>query len=598
MLGKSVWLALCAVWLGAAATARADAGRRSAFIDGGVRWIGTSSTTPCHAQSPWLARPLFRTLQLPLNLNRICLYTWASAGSAPTQGDVAVLFGSSDAPDLTEDVAAVLESAVFSPEEVALLGGLRNALRAQVGDAGLLPPIAKQPPAARIAVIDSAPDASHGHVVPGASRHGDTLAHLIEDLVCLPGKTKCAAEVTTALAIPGGAGTLSDLAGAIERVVAAWLTGRASAPALTPPQLILNLSVGWEHQPGIADCTASPEGIGPAAHAVVGILQYAAMHGALIIAAAGNDSGGPMPRTGLVCPARFQAMPRLADVKQSLVVAVSGVDYHDRPLTSARPLGIAALAGLGLGGVAWRAIDPVPPPLTGSSVSTAVVSAVSALVWQRQPAWTSAQIAKAVYAGGVDVGPADACPLGLAGCRSHRASVCGALNAAGAAIACAPPPAKPGSSPALPAEISALTAAFATLPATPGVATVTAAPLPHDTVPTLQIQPWLYPMPIAETCPVCCVAAAQLVMQAHDQDLEDPVLVVEYTDGSAQSVALAPPAAPFGPAVLDGGTPYSFALPPPPSATSGPAVAAYLTAVVAPVGAPPYSILEQIYVQP
>lgn len=85
-----------------------------------------------------------------------------------------------------------------------LLTGLRTTLRAQVGDASLLPSMPARP-GVRIAVIDSAPDATSGHIQPGVSRHGDTLAHLIGDLVCQAdsmGVRRCAAEVTTVLALP------------------------------------------------------------------------------------------------------------------------------------------------------------------------------------------------------------------------------------------------------------------------------------------------------------------------------------------------------------------------------------------------------------
>ncbi|HEX8107266.1 MAG TPA: S8/S53 family peptidase [Kofleriaceae bacterium] len=565
----------------------------------GLRWIGSAAT--CQAPGGWTASRLFRSGQLGAALDRLCVYRWNQAGTLPTQSDIADLFTVSGSDDLTEDVPVVYQSAAFSPPEIAFLTGLRTALSAQVGNATLLPHApGPQTPAARVVVVDTAPDAPHGQIHPGVSRHGDTLAHLIEDLVCLPATPTgwiCAAEVTTALALDGGVGTLSDLASAIERAVVLWQSGRRDAPATTPAHLILNLSLGWENQPGIADCsTQLSESAAPPVRAVAGILQYAAAQGALIIAAAGNDSGGPKPRTGLVCPGRYQAVPRDADPKQSLVVAVSGVDYQDRPLATARPLGITGIAGLGFGGVAWNPADPVPPPLTGSSVSTAVVSAVSALVWSQQATWNAAQITRAVYNGGVAVGPANECPLAIPGCASHRASLCGALHAAGIAVPCAPAAPYPGSNPALPTEIAEIDLAFGSLPPTAGTAAPTAAPLPRDTLPGLQIQPWIYPMPIAETCPVCVVENNQLLMPALTRPIDDTVLVVRYADGTEQEVALAPPLP--APTTLASGIPYWFALPGPPSSTSGPIVAAYLTAYAIPPALPPYSISEPLFVEP
>jgi Subtilase family len=563
----------------------------------GLRWIGVapaSSTPPvCAAPSSWSATPLFRTPGLPAALARLCAYAWTDRGkAAPDATDLGQLFATSGATEMTEDVPVVLQ--MFSSEETALFTGLRNALRAQVGSASLLSAM-PDGPRVRVAVIDTAPDAPAGYIAPGQSRHGDTLAHLIEDLVCRPvdnGPDRtCAAEVTTVLAMPGGAGTLSELSRAIERAVATWVNDRRAAPRTTPTRLILNLSLGWEDTPGIADCTTeSSRIVAPPARAVRGILQYATSQGALVIAAAGNDVGGPTPRTGLVCPARYQALPRDGDATQSLVLAVSGVDYQDHPLETARPAGITGIAGLGLGGVAWGPNDSVPPQLTGSSVSTAAVSAVSALVWAARPTWTTREVTQTVYAGGVDVGTANECPRSLEHCRSRRTSACGALTVAGAAVPCAAPPAQPGSSPVLTSEIAALTAAFGGLSPTSGTLTATVDPLPRYSAPTVQLQPWTAPMPIAETCPVCVLANGMLTIPPRPDDLEHAVLVVELADGTVQTLALTP-------STLASNTPYVFSLPPNPSAP--PIQAAYITAFgeVAP-SLPAYSITEQVFVDP
>jgi hypothetical protein len=591
MLGKvprdrlGLWFVALGAWSLCAQTSTAVA--QPAFVNGGVRWIGSAPV--CTAPADWTAEPLFATPGLPAPLAGLCLFRWEPA-PLPKPSDVALLLSVSGARDMTEDVPVVVQSATPSPEEQALLSGLRSALRAHVGDASLLPSVSA--PRVRVVVIDSAPDASAGHIHPGTSRHGDTLAHLIEDIVCRDGPSGriCAAEVTSALALDGGIGTLSELARAIERAVSTWERDRRIARS-TPPRLLLNLSLGWEDMPGIADCSTLPaDHIAPPARAVLGILQHAAARGAMIVAAAGNDSGGTTPRTGLVCPGRYQAIPRNADASESLVVAVSGVDYRDRPLENARPAGITGIAGLGLGGVAWNATDPVPSPLTGSSVSTAVVSAVSALVWAVRPAWTPGQVTAALYHGGIDTGPADECPVALSSCRSHRVSVCGALTAAGASPSCTPPP--PGtSSPALPVEVAALHAALASL--SPITGTISAVPgtLPRYAIPTMQVQPWVAPMPVAETCPVCVVSAGQLLIRGLEQELDDAALVLRYHDGTEQAVAL-------GAGTLASATPYMFPLPAPPSGC-GPLESAYLTGIrVPPPAQPSFSIVEQIFVQP
>jgi hypothetical protein len=569
----------------------ATAAAQPALFNAGVRWLG--SAPACAAPPGWMTQRLFASPGLPSVLADLCTYTWTRAGgvAVPKPADITQLFSFSGARDLTEDVPVVMQSTLAAQQE-ALLVGLRTALRAHVGDVSLLPSMPASP-LVRIVVIDSAPDAADGHIQPGTSRHGDTLAHLIEDLVCRRDAASrrriCAAEVTAALALEGGVGTLSDLARAIERAVSTWEADRRSAPSTTPARLILNLSLGWEDTPKIADCSTGPADLmGPAARGVLGILRYAAARGALIIAAAGNDAGGAVPRTGLLCPGRYQAMPRAAGSSDPLVVAVSGVDYQDRALQTARPAGITAITAIGLGGVAWNPADPVPSPLTGSSVSTAVVSAISALVWAHRPTWTPGEVTEAVYDGGVDVGAADECPHSFGSCRSHRASVCGALLAAGASPSCSPPPAGSGSSPALPGETAALQTAFAGLPPTIGTTSPPPATLPRHALPTIQVQPWVGPMPVAETCPVCVVSAAQLSVPSLEQQLQDPVLVMQFADGTEQAVAL-------GPTTLATTTPYLFALPLSP--TGAGLRAAYITGIVV-LASQSFSVIEQIFVQP
>jgi Subtilase family len=564
-------LAMIARWLSLACMAVAAmstpvAAQSPPYVAHGIRWIGAA--TECVAPAGWRAERVFSSA--PPGVASLCLYLWLTPDQPPAPAQVAGLFSVSGATDLTEDVAVVFPSASFSPEEQALIDGLRSSLRAQVGTAALVPNLPAAP-AARIVVIDSAPDAAAGQIVPGASRHGDTLAHLIEDLACAQtgDGQRCAAEVTTALALPqiapgvsgpdgGHVGTLSDLARAIERALLTWQADRGSKSG-APPRLVLNLSLGWEDTPGIADCTdGALATLKPPARAVRGILQQAAAQGALIIAAAGNNSGGPSPRTGLVCPGRYQSVPKDSDASQSLVIAVSGVDYQDRPLAQTRPGGIAGIAALGLGGVAWDPSDPTPPPLTGTSVSTAVVSAIAAVVWAFRPSFTVPGVVSAIYRGGVDLGNGDRCPRGSSLCRSRRASACGALRAAGATLACAPPAARSWSCPSLPGQVNALIAAHNGVVRSIGTL-IPASDLPNDLAPSVQVAPEVFPAPISATCPTCLGADASatsnpvLVIPRLGQDLDDAVLVVHLTSGNVQALQLG--------ALAAAGAPYVYPLP-------------------------------------
>lgn len=598
---------VCAIVVGAS-PARAEAG---SVYNEGRAWLASGRI--CQAPSIWRAERLFLSSGLPRALADLCLYSWN--GPAPTRPssvdlvELAAAVASSGATNLTEDVPVVYP--MSAPEVVAggFQLGLRDALVQQVGSAQLLPSWPQARPV-RIAVIDSAPDSPHAQIQLGASRHGDTLAHLIEEVVCEPlacdgactqaelSARRCVADVTTELALPwtlrgergasgGHIGTLSDLARAIERSIRRWQDAGGRQ------KLVINLSVGWEHTAQIAECSASPP-MFPPAQAVQGILQYAASKGALIVAAAGNDSGGPTPRTGLLCPAAYQAVGQTAAPTRPLLVAASGVDYSDLPLETTRPQGVAAFAAPGLGGVAWVPGQPMPPQLVGSSVSAAVVTAVHAVLWAARPLASASQIQSLVYSGGLVLGPAQACPLGQPGCSSRRVSVCGALLVAGVSSTCVTPSPKAVSCPVLASELDTLEAYYAGAIDTPATeqSPFLEEALPRKVHPTVQVQPSVFPQPISATCPTCWVSAEanslvpsrRFTIPSLGEKLSSLVLVVRLVDGSVHGVTLGDPEAVFNP-----DTPYAFTLP------SGWVIrAAYLTGITD-AG---YSTTEQIFIEP
>jgi hypothetical protein len=560
---RALCVAACSSMMFAAAPAAAQA---PPYRHLGIRWIG-SSPVPCRAPLGWRADPLFPRPKVPPNSADLCVYTWTDP-VLPTASDVAALFaGTGGAVQMEEDVPVLspMEAArSWTSAELSYFAGLRAAVRQQVGSASQLPVWPAQR-AARIVVVDSAPTAGHGALVAGGgSRHGDTLARLIEDIVCLPVQNgmprACAAEVATELALPwtspgvlgvagGHTGTLIDLTRAIHAATVRWELDRVASPSTTPRQLILNLSLGWEHHPGIADCSSDPGGgplsSGLPAWAVKLALQYAASKDVLIIAAAGNDSGGPSPRSGPTCPGNYQRLPQQARPTLPVLTAVSGVDYADRPLESARPFGHTGLVGLGLGGVAWQGPDAAPPALVGSSVATAVVSAVSAVTWAFRPTWSASQIITVVHDGGVRTGhTADACSPFLDDCATRRANVCGALSAAGASFRCTPTPAKQEGSPSLPSEISSLRASFAVPPSNATIVPPPLAGVPRDLMASSQLEPWTFPTPISATCPTCIVGASagagpwELLLPAVGRTLLDPMLILRFDNGSIQGFEL------------------------------------------------------------
>lgn len=551
----------------------------SKLYHGGRRWVGQARA--CAATALWRAEELPAVLRPSgSGATPLCLYTWLRAPQPPDATEISDLFRAAAADVMIEDVPVVVPmglSAEWSSAEAALLAGLRSSFVQHVGNAALLRPWPTQK-LARIAVLDSAPTAPDGAIAQGAgSRHGDTLIHLIEDIVCEPlsrGGRRCAAEVTSELALPwlnagvstpdgGHSGTPMDLARAIYSATSRWELDRATRPNTTPPRLILNLSLGWEHTLSIADCFADPTAaVDLPAKVVQAALQYAAERGAIVVAAAGNDSGGPSPRTGMTCPGAYQGLGRGASPETSLLTAVSGVDYGDQPLVSARSAGRTGLVGLAFDAVAWSGVEAPPPALVGSSVAAAVVSAISALVVARQPSWSPSQVTKAIYDGGVPLAaPADSCPLDFLSCATRRANVCGALLQAGVSpLTCEAAPAKGWSSPSLPSEIAALHSSV-----TPTMRAASFAPLAKDPrflLPSMQVEPWTFPMPISATCPTCYLsdsanlaatgpsiasgpspasAPDQLTIPALGRPLQIPMLLLHLEDQSWLGVELQGP---------------------------------------------------------
>lgn len=486
---------------------------------GGKSWVGVAPG--CPQVSGWAVDPIFPGAPAPLD--GYCGYRWD--GSVAPQ-DALLNLTASAVADLAEDCPVIVPQAATStaaPYDETLAHSLRASLQEQVGTVDRVG-LRRTPDAApvRVVVIDSAPDAlPAGPIVAGNDRHGDTLAGIIGDITC--GADGCAALVGSALALPwvdeatfasagGHVGRPSDLARALWQ---AYLTAEAQ-----PERLILNLSLGWEDAPGIADCGDDPAQMTTPVRAVYDVIEHLACGGALVIAAAGNDAGGPHPPSGMMCPARWEAAP-LGDRCHELagaprVHAVGGLDYAGQPLALTRPGGRPRLAATALGGVGWASTAPVPPPLTGTSVAAAVVSAVSAVVWSERPDLSAHQVIAALHEGGLPSGPADVCPAAPEPCEARRVSLCTALAQVGVGpLPCAPAPDRPTSSPPLAALASvSLSLALATVP--PAQAYVaTAAPvadpglLPRWDAPAPALSGGAFPQPIVPVCPSCTYSTNQ-----------------------------------------------------------------------------------------
>jgi len=508
------------------------------------RWPGPLPTPPCNAGAVgWTASPLFAA-GVPA-LSRYCAYKWSGVGP-PLAVDVAALNAAHAADQLGEDCPVILPQAPSVYGE--LLGtSLRASLNAQTGTVDTLGVgVSTSTPSVRVAVVDTAPDSDGGTDIPvGDDRHGDTLAGVVRDIGC--GSRGCALEAVSVLGLPwldettrgpngGHVGRLSDVAVAVEKAI-------RDAHGVRE-HLIINLSLGWEDIPLLAECAASHPKLAPTV-AVYDVLQYASCTGALVIAAAGNDAGGRTPPQGMICPARWEALPGCTTA-EPMLHAVGGVDYAEQPIVLTRPGGRPQLAATSVGGIGWDASTAsTPPPLTGSSVAAAVTSGVAGVVWAERPVLSRRDLMNLLYTSGFHVGPADTAPWATSQGDMRRISLCWALDAAGVTgLGCAPASPLTISSPPLGAQVFSAAA----LEFSSNVAPVIAVPVQPSTLPRFQapsaaLSGGVFPQPVVPVCPGCFLffaPAGTTFYAGIDVTISEALLVMETHSGTAAAPLTTP----------------------------------------------------------
>lgn len=559
---------------------------------------------PVDSKGIWTQSRLFPKAAADKNLvlSKYCVYEWTGLHIQPfpLKSDLCPVYGSSGPakPDL--DVLNTLpgllevgedcidtgplqtQNSQASYEETFSLWARETFFNAANG-VHPLPTSPRSPTPVRLIAIDTSPDAQlpSGGILLGQNRHGDSLAHIARSLACPDGENNpCSAKVSTSLGLPrydlanplavntinGGLfGTESDLAVSIERAVRQWriqaLAGQDS------PRLILNLSIGWENDAIRKSCMSldpnNPlSGAQPPSKSVADALRFASCHGALVFAAAGNDSGGSNPASGLVCPAQWESLaaPNASACKallgdfaaqwaeryptlplrpaggfsayDRLLYAVSGVDQGDEALVPARANASPRLSALGLLGTGWDAsanfsVTPnangvapsIPPAMTGSSVATAVASATAAAVWAYAPQLTAPEVLNIIHSSGLQRQVAGALlsdntgvcalssPPGI--CEVRRVSLCAALENVlqnpGVYCKSSNPHAANLQNAPLGADLDSLLGSNFTLD--PGQFTLSPTPIavPHYQYPSLSVVPWSFPQPNWPTCPACTV---------------------------------------------------------------------------------------------
>jgi len=352
-------------------------------------------------------------IQVIQELNRFCVYEIADR----KKGLKDLPFppaASSELVRLDQDCAALGTSAELDPAENPWTPVSQDFL-AQAGKPEVPLRVGDGPPRVRLAFLDTQPTHEGIPERSGRSPHGFVLAHIARKLVCTPeSDDHCAAQITTQLALPilafdaknpdhnvidrergGYLGMQSDLAEAIRNEVDSWWRDRQRGGSQR--HLVLNLSLAWDGRlfGGLDEAQAAEMRAGT--QAVYQALQYAAKFDVLVLAAAGNQKREPCENFGPLLPAAWESEPPQEEScrpsqKGPLLYAVGGLQANNQPLGNSRP-----------GGMPRRAAYGESILYTGSSVATAVASAIAAAVWDSYPDYDSHRVMNILDGSGEEV---------------------------------------------------------------------------------------------------------------------------------------------------------------------------------------------------
>jgi hypothetical protein len=516
------------------------------------------------------------TPAIPPGLEPYCLYEWEpSAPGNPAHHD-ALKSALGGLVSAVEKDCFVVGPSGSSVGVDAGWRSLQESFHEQTGWMPVLPTGDIPPARIRVAVVDTAPN-YYDAGTPGDDRsgHGHAVGWIIREHACPSANGSCIGQIADRLAMPrltvktrdtldgGYFGSEGEVARAIHGSVHAWRAFKAGGG--NQPRLVVNLSLGWDPKWG-GDPSSPTMPLG--ARAVYDAVTHAVCQGALVIAAAGNDPGGPGIQAGPMYPGGWEMQPAPtaaqcyafeapgyttggifpplpapgSTVYRPLVFAVSGVRGNDRVLLNARPGGRARMVAPGAHAVASDGPGHTDI-LYGTSAAAAVTSATAAAVWGYRPALTGPEVMNIVRDAGTQLNPSanfclggDPCPLPTSEAKMVRVNLCGAIHRAceaGAGL-CPPPTALPGCSPrpaysGTPARLTdagveAMQAAATTTYDASGVqwalagqaacedtAIVTTAPkYPRSPCPKRQyfgtpITPWSGPQPATNSCPACTI---------------------------------------------------------------------------------------------
>lgn len=355
-------------------------------------------------------------------LDRFCVYTATDQAKAFPRQPQSIGLERAD-----PDRMALVPTA---PADLGAVGNqtwpaLAGRFLDQVGKVRLAP---AKTPGVRLAFVDThrtgeiPPDPPAPSTVPGHSPswHGHAMAHLGQEMICgyEVAPENCAVHVVTQLALrydnydpnmsfspdPGNEegghlGLVSDLAMAILVQIERWHKLDPGA------KLVLNLSVGWDGEQGNDLDAKSAAALETSSELVYDALRIANHLGVLVIASAGNRTGGEKSTSPLLPAAWELHQPSwLPFPIFKVVYAAGGVDGQGLPLPNSRrggrpqrsAYGDHAVAHTEAPGTAGDGAGEPTKMYTGTSVSAAVISSIAAVAWDLRPDLKPAQVMKLV----------------------------------------------------------------------------------------------------------------------------------------------------------------------------------------------------------
>lgn len=365
----------------------------AAHAKDGVRKKGEYAALPELARENLKEKEKLNAIFHKHGLDRYCVFT--SQGHGPEFQKPACLVRADP------DRMALIASA---PDDPPLADQVREPLAEQfLNQVGSVQLGYANKPTVRLVFFDSYPtdDGVPTQFNP-VSAHGYGMAHLANEIVCGTA-AGCPIQIATRLALrydgynpnpystdnPGSdlggrQGRIGDLATQIAAEILYW----HSDTTPSRPKLILNFSIGWDGEYHEADLDKE-QMLDTWTQAVYHELESAHDAGVLMIAAAGNRSGGEDSHQALL-PAAWESQCPDGPCGEKIIYAVGGVDWQGLPLPNARPSGMPELVAYADHAVVNG--DVHTGIYTGSSVAAAVASSIAAVAWHLKPDLTPALV--------------------------------------------------------------------------------------------------------------------------------------------------------------------------------------------------------------